>query len=63
MKLEIDQNQLNIIIGGLQEIAHKYAAPVLAHIDRQVKAHNEAMQAKQLPSTSSVDFEGGTRAE
>lgn len=53
MQIELTQEHLNVIGAGLQELAYKHAAPVIAHIMEQVKAANKA--AETAP-TSSVDF-------
>jgi hypothetical protein len=49
MKIELTQEHLNVIAAGLQELAYKHAAPVIAHIAKQI-------EAQKVPQTSSVDF-------
>ena len=36
IKLELDLNTINLILKSLDEIPHKYAAPVIAKITNQV---------------------------
>lgn len=50
MNIELTQEHLNVIAAGLQELAYKHAAPVIAHIAKQIESQKMAAQ------TSSADF-------
>lgn len=41
MKLELDTNQINIILAGLQELPHKHSDGVIRAIFEQVNAQAE----------------------
>lgn len=38
MKLELTPDQINVVLGGLQEIPHKFSAPVIQEIVKQCEA-------------------------
>jgi len=54
--LSFNDQQLEIIHAALGELPHKYAAPLIAHINKQIQEQfNAAVDRRNLPSGATAE--------
>lgn len=52
IKLELDINQVNFILGALSEVAYKHSAPVIHDIQKQTQ---EQMKPQPVPAAPNAE--------